>query len=422
MRITRIAAGVLVSTLCLAGCAGTADDGGDADGGGGELSAVPGFDPETGTIKVGVINPLTGPLAAGGQGLLQGLELYVERINADGGIAGQYPVELVVADSEYDPQQGIAAYNGMADDVVMIGAVLGTGVVKALLPQAAADNMLIIPGSDSADWLRDPNALPIRPTYQTQVINAIAYAAGNDQDQRFCALLQDDPLGEAVKDGVDHAVEELGLDYGDEVRFPTSSTDFTPQISQLKSGGCDVVVYGASSASAIPAMSSAVQLDFTPQWLAIGPGFAENLLASPIVDYISEHWVVGSPAAEWGDTSVPGMEQLVDDFSEYAEEGDNPQPVLNQYGYTYGIALSRLLGEAVEQGDLSHESLLEISHSDLSLDFMGLTPEFQYGPVEERQAPSAVTIFEIDTGVTGGLAALEKDFDSDAAQSYEFQG
>lgn len=419
MKFARITTGLLAGTLALAGCAGTPTDDGAESGSSGELSAVPGFDPEDGTIRVGVINPFSGPLATAGQGLLLGTQLYVDRINAAGGIAGKYPVELVTGDSEYDPQAALSVYNGMADDVVMLGTVLGTGIIQALLPQAAADDMLIIPGTDSSDWLREPNVLPVRPTYEANVINGLAYLTEEGaKDATVCALLQDDPLGESVKTGVDFAVQSMDLTFEEEVRFPVGNGDFTPQISQLKSAGCTTVVYGATVASAIPAMSSAVQLGFSPQWLGIGPSYGTPLLGSPITDYVSQHWTISTGGAEWGDTSVEGMAQLVEDYEKNAPAGSSPQPPLNIAGYVYGIALEQILEQAVEEGDLSHASILEISHSDLALDFSGLSPEFQYGPVEERQAPTAGTVFAIDPAVTGGLRTLEQAYDSDAAADF----
>lgn len=424
MKTARLATGLLAGTLVLAGCAGTSTDG---DGGGdtgssGELSAVPGFDPQDGKIRIGIIDPFSGPLATAGEGLLLGTEIYVDRINADGGIAGKYPIELVTGDSKYDPQTAVSVYNDMADDVVMLGQVLGAGVIGALLPQAATDDMLIIPGTDS-NWLREPNVLPVRPSYEANIVNGLAYLTDEGaEDKLVCSLIQDDPTGESAKVGADFAVEELGLDFGEEVRFPIGNSNFTPQISRLDSAGCEVVVYGSTIASAIPAVSTAVQLGFDAQWLGYGPSYGEPLLGSPVIDYISKNWTISTSGAQWGDESVPGMAQLIEDFEKYAPEGAKPQPPQNIAGYTYGIAMVEMLERAVDRGDLSHASLLEISHSDdLALDFQGLTPEFQYGPVDERQGPTASTIFAVDPAVTGGLRKLEQEYDSEAAQAFEYE-
>ena len=52
--------------------------------------------------KVGTLQPLSGPGAAGGKTALVGLQMAVDRINKAGGINGR-PVEIVVADDESKP-------------------------------------------------------------------------------------------------------------------------------------------------------------------------------------------------------------------------------------------------------------------------------------------------------------------------------
>src|SRR3954451_3813682 len=64
---------------------------------GGAPAVVPGFDGKT--IKLGVVTPLTGPVAVIGLPLTTGNEVYWDRVNAAGGVGGKYKVELVQEDS-----------------------------------------------------------------------------------------------------------------------------------------------------------------------------------------------------------------------------------------------------------------------------------------------------------------------------------
>ena len=75
-------------SLGVAACGG-GDDDDDGGGGGGEVTEVPGFDGKT--IKLGVLTPLTGPVAVIGNPLTAGNEVFIEAVNAEGGIAGQVP-------------------------------------------------------------------------------------------------------------------------------------------------------------------------------------------------------------------------------------------------------------------------------------------------------------------------------------------
>src|SRR5687768_15921375 len=97
---------VLFGVVLIAGACGGRDDEETASETGtaaGEeetktLVPVPGFDGTT--IKVGVLTPLSGPVAAPiGIPLTAGGDVYWQRVNAEGGIAGKYKVEVVKEDN-----------------------------------------------------------------------------------------------------------------------------------------------------------------------------------------------------------------------------------------------------------------------------------------------------------------------------------
>jgi branched-chain amino acid transport system substrate-binding protein len=56
-------------------------------------------------FKIGTLQPLSGPGAAGGKTALVGIQMAVDRINSSGGITGR-PIQLVVADDESKPDVG----------------------------------------------------------------------------------------------------------------------------------------------------------------------------------------------------------------------------------------------------------------------------------------------------------------------------
>ena len=173
-RGTRLLAVLAVVAMVAVAC------GGSKKGGGGKLGAAPGFDPAAKTIHLGVITPLTGPVAAIGKPLTAGTETWFKYVNeALGGIGGKYKVVLDEEDSQYSPQLGVQAYNKIKANEVLIAQLLGTPVTKAVLPQLKTDNIVAAPASLDADWVRDPNLIPVGGPYQIQMINAADYAATN---------------------------------------------------------------------------------------------------------------------------------------------------------------------------------------------------------------------------------------------------
>ena len=70
-------------------------------------------------IKLGVAGPITGPNAAFGAQLKNGVEQAVEDINAAGGIMGQ-KITVSVGDDVSDPKQGVSVANKFVGDGIKL--------------------------------------------------------------------------------------------------------------------------------------------------------------------------------------------------------------------------------------------------------------------------------------------------------------
>ncbi|WP_428925748.1 ABC transporter substrate-binding protein [Marinibacterium sp. SX1] len=109
-RITRRGLGGLAMGLAMAGAAAAQD-----------------------TITIGVTGPKTGPAAQYGQAWVEGFDLALDAINADGGINGT-PLEYVFEDSQNDPRQTVAIAQKFINDpkiVVEVGDFSSTSSMAA---------------------------------------------------------------------------------------------------------------------------------------------------------------------------------------------------------------------------------------------------------------------------------------------------
>jgi ABC-type branched-subunit amino acid transport system substrate-binding protein len=412
---------VAAAALALAGCGGGADD--DDSGGGGEegaaLSSVPGFDGTT--IKLGVLTPLTGPVAVIGQPLTAGNQVYFDYVNSQGGIAGKYKVELVQEDTQYQPDTTVQQYNRIKNDVVAFTQILGTAPTLATLPQLAQDGMIAAPASLDAFWVREPNLLPVGGPYQIQAINALDYYIneGDGEGKNICSFIQDDAYGEAGQAGVDFAAEQLGFEVAGTQRFKVGDKDVTGQIQRLQRAKCDAVFLVATPTDAGTIWGAAAQLGFAPRWIAQSPSWIDELGASPLAEYLQQTTWVVAEGTEWGDPEVQGAKDLVARVEQFKPDQD-PDYYFS-FGYSQGIAMTALLEKAVELGDLSREGLMQASEQLGTVSFDGLGGDYAYGPAEERDPPRVSTIFEVNPEKPFGLSRLAYQYESDAAKEYEFQ-
>ncbi len=81
-------------------------------------------------IKIGMVAPLTGPIADAGRYGVQGAKLAVEEVNKAGGVLGR-PFELVIEDDQSLNPSTVLAFAKLADDkdiVAFLGPTRSTQI------------------------------------------------------------------------------------------------------------------------------------------------------------------------------------------------------------------------------------------------------------------------------------------------------
>src|SRR6202048_4272603 len=88
------------------------------------------------TIKIGVNEPLTAPLAASGTYVVNGAKIAADEINAKGGVLGK-KIELVIEDNKSNPTEAAAVAEKLITSdktPVMMGA-WGSSLTLAVMPK-----------------------------------------------------------------------------------------------------------------------------------------------------------------------------------------------------------------------------------------------------------------------------------------------
>ena len=387
-----------------------------------EIAAEPevtaGFDGTT--IKVGIINDFSGPAAIIGLPLQAGVATYYEWVNSQGGIAGKYPVELVDADSTYNPSVAVQAYNDMKDDIAIVGNLFGTPVTTAVLESLKEDGLMAVPASLDSAWVRESNLIPWGAPYQVQVINGIDWwlnEGGGSTDQVYCSLIQDDPYGEAGQAGLDWIAPKVGITVTEVARYVTGDADFSAQIGQLQGAGCEVVWLTALPSAVGGIGGAAAGAGFAPTWIGQSPVWINVFAASALAPYLQENLIIVGEGSTWGDTSMPGAVAMMERMATYAP--DQAPDYYFAAGYVMAMASAGALEKAVANGDLSREGILKAS-TEMSVDFEGLSGEYQYGSADERQPATANTIFRVNPDVPNGVEAVEVGYESSYASEFDF--
>lgn len=394
----------------------------DDDEPAGDPEPTTGFDGET--IRLGVITPTSGTVAIIGGPLTAGNQAYVDYVNEElGGVAGRYPIELVIEDSEYNPVLAGQRYSAIREDVALFVQVLGTPVVNALLPDFMDDDVIASPASLDSAWVREDNLLAIGGPYQVQAINGVDwwYSQEENEGQVLCTLASDDEYGDTGVEGVEFAAENLDIDVAVQASYPAPSAErppqtFESQISQMAGAGCEVVFFVATptdtgafaNALSENAAFNPIVLGQSPTWLGLYAGNA----------YLQENFYLISEGAEYGDESVPGMAELVRIKDTYAP--DQEPDIYFNFGYLQAMATVQVLEEAVANGDLSRDGLLSAMQSVGTLTFDGLSGDYPYGPAADRVPPTVSSILRPDPDAPMGLVMVSQDYEAPYVGDFSF--
>ncbi|HLV99207.1 MAG TPA: ABC transporter substrate-binding protein [Ktedonobacterales bacterium] len=379
------------------------------------------------TINLGILTPLSGPVAAPiGKPLTRGIEVFFDDINAAGGIDG-YKVNLVEKDTQYDPQQEVVQYNAIHNQVLMMAESLGTEPTFAVKDLANKDNMLVAAATLSSDLARETHLILLGTPYRLQVENAFDYVVNKlgVKAPKTGIIYQNDDYGQDGLTGYKESITAYGLqDVGQEA-FTQGAKDVSAQVLALKAAAAKYVFLTSVPTDTATIIATAAQLGYFPQWILQSPAFSTLLLGVPaLVPLLSKAWVVGQ-GATWGDTSKPGMVQMLADIQKYATSPAQGPDGFFEFGYTEAKIVYAILKKAADSGDLTRAGVYKAYQNIGTVDLGGLYPTAKYGSSgnpNDRVPTRDNVIYAIDPTATGtGLVKpLSDDFVGTAAAASNF--
>ena len=224
---------------------------------------------EGGTLKVGVIGPLTGAGAAYGNAVANGAELAAKEINEAGGINGMN-VEVKAEDDENDPEKSINAYNTLKDWNMQM--LLGTVTSKpciAVVAETAADNLFqLTPSGSAVESISGDNAFRVCYSDPDQG-RASAQYIGEHKLATKIAIIYDSSseYSDGIRESFVAEAPNQGLEVVASEAFTSdNNTDFSVQLDKAKESGADLVFLPIYYQEASVILKQANDKDFHPQF------------------------------------------------------------------------------------------------------------------------------------------------------------
>ncbi|PRD41604.1 branched chain amino acid ABC transporter substrate-binding protein [Phyllobacterium phragmitis] len=198
-------------------------------------------------ITIGLIAPVTGPVAAYGIQVKNGSESAVEAINKAGGIGGE-KIVLKLFDSAGEPKQAVSVANQLVGDQIhyVVGPVL-SGTAMPVSDILAENGALMVTPTATTPALTSRDLWNVlrtcgRDDQQAEV--AADYALKNLGDKRIAIVHDKGPYGKGLADAFKAALNKGGVE---EVAYDTLNVgekDFGALVTKLKSANVDVIYFG----------------------------------------------------------------------------------------------------------------------------------------------------------------------------------
>ena len=221
------------------------------------------------TLKIGFIGPLTGAAAVYGTSCLQGAQVAVDEINAQGGMQ----IELIAQDDEHDPEKSVNAYNTLWDEgAQMIVGCVTTGPCKAVSAEAYNDRMFMLTPSASSTEVTEgkDNMYQVCFTDPNQGSASAQYIVDNALATKVAVIYNNaDAYSTGIYQTFVGAAAELGLEVVSATTFTDDTTDFSVQLTDAKDNGADLVFLPIYYTPASMILNQANAMEYAPVFFGV---------------------------------------------------------------------------------------------------------------------------------------------------------
>ncbi|MER6175076.1 ABC transporter substrate-binding protein [Streptosporangium sp. NPDC001681] len=252
----RLLAVMAVLSLSATACGGSAISAAGADRSAPASSGAAAGCPDNGTegltdttIKLGVSQPMSGPLVAVGGGFVVGMNAYFNYVNSKGGIQGpdgkRRKVELIAKDDQYVATKTKANVSALIsqDKVFAMLGLFGTSGNLAARPLLAKECVPSLFPTSGAPELGNPDYPWGGPagsiSYLLEAKATGEYLKSVNPNAKVAILHQEDDLGRAYLQGFKKGIANSNIEIVKTESFESTDPDVANQITSLAASGAD---------------------------------------------------------------------------------------------------------------------------------------------------------------------------------------
>lgn len=203
-------------------------------------------------LLIGQTAGFTGAVGAGVTETTEGAKLFLDSVNARGGVGGQ-KVELISLDDKFDPKLAVVNAKKLIEEnqVLAIFLTRGTPHTEAMIPLLDEHGVPLIGPSTGAMVLHQPvqkHIFNVRATYQREAEKAVVHMASTGIS-RIAVIHVNDSFGTDAMAGAKTGFDATKITPVAIEKFDRAKPDFAavaPKIAAIKAQS--VMIFGSGSA------------------------------------------------------------------------------------------------------------------------------------------------------------------------------
>ncbi|GAB3493952.1 ABC transporter substrate-binding protein [Amycolatopsis cihanbeyliensis] len=365
-------------------------------------------------IALGVMTDKTGVFKNLGLGITQGNELWVEDVNAEGGVCGRQ-IRLEQVDHGYQADTAKTLYPQIEPKVLGFVQLLGSPITAALKQNLATDKVVAAPASWSSELLDNPYLMIVGTTYDVEMIDGLSYLREEgmiSDGDTVGHIYIDGEYGANGLRGSRHYAQQHNLDLR-EVKITSTDNDLTNVVTGFKGEGVEAILLTSSPTQAGSVLAANKALGLNVPVLGNNPVFDPVLHSSPAAGALDKLYVVASGVPFSAD--IPKAQEVAEKYKAAYNEPPNA-------GVPYGYAVAEVWGTVLERAcankDLTREGVQSALKRTTSAETGDLVAPLDFS-VPGAPATRQVYVAQPDAAAEGGLRYVKPLFEATEAKEYQ---
>ncbi|MCK5632846.1 ABC transporter substrate-binding protein [bacterium] len=344
---------------------------------------------------IGSTLDLSKSLKLEGEKMREGLDIYVRKINREGGVRGRN-VKLIVLDDGYDPEQAKENVKTLLEkhkaDIIL--SSLGSPTTAGYLDEyIKTKKVLVAFPFTGSPVLRDPsysNLLHLTPPYDQIELALFKYGLEKLKAKKFALFAQSDEMTEGVKKILD--VAGIKKENWTFLGYERNTTDFSKQVKDVEEFKPQAIVLLSTSRAAT---------EFLRQ-VGVEDLVGKKIMGIQLGDLTFKQFIKqqGLEKQFFDIQTVPNPESDLPILKEYRELMGNKQPdAYSAVAYVAAAIFFDILKRV--EGPLTHKNIIATAEKTKKYNLGGLNLNF------EPSSRTGLNYIWFDTGKKGDWEQME---------------